>query len=144
MSLSGGGALVLALAVGACSSFGTTAEPGVTPEGDSGLDAGAALDVTVGMSTSGTLRAAGVQDEERGLAHEGTRHLAPYTPVRLEVDLVGRTYSYRLGTDAGKSGKLATGEFAAGRLYVLLGAPYATGVTQPWHVRVDDVKVEAL
>lgn len=249
--LAGGGALALALAVAACSSFGTTADPGVTPEGDSALDAGTSLEgsvadgalrpegsaasgpcaaapcvfdfeegklpaawapagnigtllVTDGMSTSGTKaldvslstsepaflvldlgrarRAAvtasvlvltrgtgevdffGLCDKataEPGLylVHSGSsiqfavepplagveliaQSFSSYTAVRLEVDLVARTYSYSLGANPPKSGTLAKNALGAASLYVLLGAPYAMGVTQPWHVRFDDVKVE--
>ncbi len=72
------------------------------------------------------------------------RPFTTYTPVRLEVDLVGRTYSYRLGTDPERKAPLAKGAFPAGKLNVLLGLSYATGVTKSWHVRFDDVKVEVL
>jgi hypothetical protein len=64
-----------------------------------------------------------------------------YVPIRLEVDLVQSSYVYQVGAGAPQQGKLATTAFPGKKLYVLLGAAWATSITKPWHIRFDDIEV---
>jgi hypothetical protein len=62
-----------------------------------------------------------------------------YTPVKLELDLAGRTFAYTAGTEVLR-GVVNTPPSPA-QLAVLIGAQYSSGATLPWHVRYDDIDI---
>jgi hypothetical protein len=63
-----------------------------------------------------------------------------YARVKLELDRDTRTYAFTIGSE-NFQGTLDQGVFATNNLYVSLGAAYAVGITNSWHVRFDDLEV---
>lgn len=61
--------------------------------------------------------------------------------IQLEVDVTTGQYSYAIGQEHG--GGTVPGRSEAQPLYISLGASYASTVTTAWHVRFDDITVDA-
>ncbi|CAN5742825.1 hypothetical protein BH11MYX4_BH11MYX4_02670 [soil metagenome] len=67
---------------------------------------------------------------------------AGFGTVQLEVDLVAGTFAWRIDQESG--GGSFSPKLTASSLYISLGASFAQQVKAPWHIRFDDVTVDAL
>jgi hypothetical protein len=65
-----------------------------------------------------------------------------YQRVRLDVDLIAKTYACTIGSEPPVGGSF-TAAMKSGNVVLFLGVTYANGVALPWHIRYDDVEFTA-
>lgn len=70
--------------------------------------------------------------------------ISDWTTIRIEADLVARTYAVRVNGALQHQGPLDPGWMPSG-LHVLVGAPWVAsgGPKSAWRIRFDDLRVEA-
>ena len=66
---------------------------------------------------------------------------AEFVLVQLEVDVTAGSYTYAIGQETG--GGSLNGQATATSIYVSVGASFTSLITKAWHVRFDDITVDA-